>query len=60
MKRSKIHDPLKNWNLSPEEQEEYDSIERGEWKSVGNIEKVRKEMAESARYTLELMKKRKK
>ena len=56
MKTSKINNS-KNWQLSPEEQEEYDAIERGEWKSVGNIDKIRKEMAEVARYTRSLAKK---
>lgn len=60
MKKIKRRDPFKNLQLDPEEQELYDSLERGEWKSVGNIEKIRKETAESAGYTLSLMKKAKK
>lgn len=43
--------------LDPYEQELYDSMERGEWKSVGNIEEEKKRLAQIAKYMLESRKK---
>lgn len=43
--------------LDPYEQDLYDSMERGEWKSVGNIKQERKRLTQIAKHTLDLEKK---
>lgn len=43
---------MKYYELDKEEQELLDSVERGEWKTVKNLAKVKKELAEAARNTL--------
>ena len=40
--RKKLVDPFKNLKLDREEQEIYDSLERGEWKDVANVEEEKK------------------
>ncbi len=40
-------------NLTPEEQEIEDAIERGEYSSVSNLEEEKKKFAVAAQYTLE-------
>lgn len=53
------HDPFKNLKLDDYEQEVEDAIGRSELKIVPISAKRRKELAASARYTLELLKKNK-
>ena len=43
---------MKYFELDKEEQEMLDSIERGEWVSVKNFAKVKKELMAAARHTL--------
>jgi len=58
MDRKKIDDELRR-DLTPEEERDLiESTERGEWVSVGNIEELRRTMAEAARRTLDGKRKR--
>lgn len=43
---------MKYFELDKEEQELLDSVERGEWKPVKNLAKVKKELMAAARNTL--------
>lgn len=43
---------MKYFELDKEEQELLDSVERGEWKPVKNLAKVKKELMVAARNTL--------
>lgn len=43
---------MKYYELDKEEQELLDSVERGEWKPVKNLAKVKKELMLAARNTL--------
>jgi len=53
MERKKIDDDPRR-DLTPgEERDLIDSTERGEWVSVGNIDQVRRTMAEAARRRLD-------
>jgi len=47
-----MRDPIKNPMLDAEEKEILESVERGEWKTVDNIEQRRAEIQEAARNTL--------
>jgi len=50
---------IKKWKLDKKEIELLESFELGEWKPVPNQAKRKKELAASARYTLDLLKKNK-
>ena len=54
--KQKPFDPFKNLKLDPEEQEIEDAIGRGEYKSVENLEKMKKELQKVARNTIALRK----
>lgn len=43
---------MKYYELDKEEQQLLDEVERGEWKSVKNLAKVKKELIAAARNTL--------
>lgn len=48
----KKFDPFEDPKLDAEEKDWLESFERGEWKTVDNLEEVRKELQEAARNTL--------
>ena len=50
--KNKQKDPFKDLVLDAEEQELENAFARGEFKSVGNLEKRREELAEMAKNTL--------
>lgn len=58
-KHTKEFDPFENLVLDDYEKEIEASLERGEWKSVDNLEQRNKELQEAARHTLDLRRSKK-